>query len=184
MSQTTSSRLISLGLFLAACFGCLASGGPVAAAPAGGKHTTPMQLPPVAPVPVPVPEPTPEPMAQAEACYELGTAARRFPRTPTVLCVAHASDAAYRLTLRQGLSAGQPAPSAGSPPTTLATFEYTLLERVRCIDCNKDVFGFAADDEVTSKLKIRFDGMTDPKTKIESGRVWMGATQFFYRKMK
>lgn len=112
--------------------------------------------------------------ATAEGCYELAAAAGKFSQIPTTLCAAPVQGIEYRLTLRHGPLGSQ---------RVVAQFDYVLLERARCKDCNKDVYGSASDDQVTALLKIKFNGLIDGKTGVERGRVTIGTSQFFYRKM-
>lgn len=124
----------------------------------------PQPLAPPPPVTVAAPAP-PRPV-----CFQLSRDGKAWSRTPEQLCVVAAADNKYKITLQTGLK-----------PVEIAAFTLDLKKRVRCADCNMDVFGVASGASAFHALEIKFDGKRDLKTMIESGTVAIGKTTFHYR---
>ncbi|HEY3355761.1 MAG TPA: hypothetical protein VGQ83_21090 [Polyangia bacterium] len=110
-----------------------------------------------------------------EYCFQLSLDGKAWSRTPELLCVAPATGQEHVITLRTGLKRDE-----------VARFNFALLSRARCIDCNRDVFGPAGPaNSVFNTLKIVFDGKRDAnKPSNESGTVSIGKTTLFYRTAK
>lgn len=109
-----------------------------------------------------------------EICYSLSRDGVAWSRTPETLCVAEgrADLDPYTIELRTGL-----------PPRTetVATFRYALLARARCMDCNHDVFGVLnPSNSIFNDLSIEFNGKIDMSTGVETGKLKIGGTEFFY----
>jgi hypothetical protein len=102
------------------------------------------------------------PAFASERCFELS---RRpaFDRLAGVLCVD--DDALPRATVTL------------KSTDTVATLKLELTERVRCLDCNRDVFAPASRD--FDFLAVRFDGKRSDG--LESGTVSIGRERLFYR---
>jgi hypothetical protein len=63
----------------------------------------------------------------------------------------------------------------------VARFSLRLLERVKCIDCNRDLFGIDnPSNSIFNELQVRFDGNRDLASGRELGTVAVGSTTFFY----
>lgn len=112
-----------------------------------------------------------------EKCYQITADKKgRYARTPELLCLTQGpGKSKYVLTLKTGV-----------PPTQkIVIFNFDLLERARCSDCNKDTFGVAAPANSSfNSLKIRFDGERDLKKGTEKGVLHIGTTDFRYRSMR
>ena len=115
-------------------------------------------------------------LAQGKRCYQLSTDGQLWSRTPELLCVVDAANAQENavVTLTTGLM-----------PKTIATFNLNLLERVRCLDCNRDVYGVAnPSNSIFNQLKISFDGQrpfVNGAQQRETGTLQVGDTTFYYR---
>lgn len=139
---------------------------------------------PTAPTPPPAPPPTgagqakimqPPPAPTTPACYELTAPGKAWSRTPELLCV-DGKDKAATITLKTGMPPN---------PTEVAVFHLDLTGRVRCIDCNKDVYSLAnPSNSVFNALQISFDGKRDVKAGTETGTLSIGKTKFKYRLVK
>jgi hypothetical protein len=117
----------------------------------------------------------PMPPLSAPACFELSPDGKAWSRTPELLCVG-SGDKNVAITLKTGM-----------PPNIaeVAVFHLDLTARVRCIDCNKDVFSLSnPTNSVFNALKISFDGKRDVKAGTETGAVSIGKTKFRYRAVK
>ena len=69
---------------------------------------------------------------------------------------------------------------------TVATFDLELLQRVRSLNENKDVYGLSnPSNSIFNTLKVVFDGvrpeMTAGGSRQEDGKVFVGKNKFFYR---
>lgn len=99
-----------------------------------------------------------------ERCFEL-SADERFAGQTTSLCVLEGPLPRATITLSER-------------GTTVARFELELWSRVRCSDCNRDVFG-PPSPSALDLLQVRFDGTA--ARGVESGTVTIGAKRFSYR---
>ncbi|MDD2772680.1 MAG: hypothetical protein PHP45_03180 [Elusimicrobiales bacterium] len=119
----------------------------------------------------------PPPPQYPTACYQLSANEGSFSRTPEMLCVTMgmgetAKDAEITLAINE----------VGNLKK-IGIFHLDLLSRVRCFDCNKDVYGVSnPSNSVFNKLKIEFDGKKDLSKGDEEGTVKIGETMFHYRK--
>jgi len=119
----------------------------------------------------------PPPPQYPTACYQLSADEGSFSRTPELLCVTMgmgetAKDAEITLVINE----------VGNRKT-VGMFRLDLLQRARCIDCNKDVYGVSdPSNSVFNKLKIEFDGKKDFALAEEKGMVKIGENLFHYRK--
>lgn len=115
----------------------------------------------------------PVPPPAAPTCFELSKDGKLWSRTPEMLCVG-SGDKAVEIKLTTGMPT----------PTTVATFTLDLKTRVKCIDCNKDVFALTnPENSVFNQLSITFNGKRNAKNPgTESGTVTIGKTKFYYRK--
>lgn len=95
-------------------------------------------------------------------CYDV-TAARHGAHPGSELCVEESHGDA-KLSFRSG--GGE------------AVFHLRLLNRVRCIDCNKDTFGTTSPDGL-GLLSVRFDGRREGG--LEQGVVQVGSQSLHYR---
>jgi hypothetical protein len=113
-----------------------------------------------------------------QTCYELSKDGKTWSKTPEVLCVELGPQSASgqlpaTLTLRSGLPMAQ---------VELARMTYSLLERAKCLSCNRDLFGVAnPSNSIINELKVKFDGKLDSKTRLESGTVMIGKNRLAYR---
>ncbi|CAN5737612.1 hypothetical protein BH11MYX3_BH11MYX3_16480 [soil metagenome] len=115
----------------------------------------------------PPPPPPPQPI-----CYELSSDGKAWSKTPEVMCVA-LTDKTATITLESGMPPN---------PTRVAVFQLDLKRRVRCLDCNKDVFALSnPSNSVFNALQISFDGTRDVTRGSEQGSVSIGKTRFRYR---
>lgn len=122
-----------------------------------------------APVVVAPPQPSP---AQ---CFELSKDGKAWSKTPELLCV---GDGDKNVEIK--LTTGMP-----PTPTEVAVFHLDLKARVRCADCNKDVFALTnPENSIFNQLQISFTGKRDLKAGTETGTLTIGKTKFFYRKAK
>ena len=114
----------------------------------------------------------------AEKCYSISIKKDSFSRTPELLCVdeSGAADRMAVITLKSGMPFGE-------QQQVIATFNLSLTERVRCMDCNEDVFAVASPSNSSfNALAVKFHGSRDRLTGMnESGTVSLGSTVFFYR---
>lgn len=107
-----------------------------------------------------------------ETCYYVSLQQDLWSKTPQMLCrVTDNQSQNYTFTLKTGMPRSQ---------ETLATFNYKLLQRARCIDCNEDVFG--VEDGPFSALSIKFHGKRDWQAAKEEGTVSIGSTVFYYHR--
>lgn len=114
------------------------------------------------------------PPPSAGACFELSPNGKLWSKTPERLCVG-AGDKNVEIKLETGM------PTA----TQVAVFHFDLTKRVRCIDCNKDVFALSnPSNSVFNALKISFNGKRDLKAGTETGTLSIGKNRFHYRKVK
>ena len=165
--MTRSLRLTSLALATATAA--------LVAGTALGAPTAPTPPPTTPPGPADAKIMQPPPAPTAPACYELSADGKAWSRTPELLCV-DGKDKAATITLKTGMPPN---------PTEVAVFHLDLTARVRCIDCNKDVYGLAnPSNSVFNALSIRFDGKRDLKAGTETGAVSIGKTKFRYRLVK
>lgn len=111
-----------------------------------------------------------------EVCYQITANKDFWSRTPEMLCVmGDVQDDKYTITLKTGLSMYE---------QVFATFNVNLLQRIRCADCNKDLFGLAnPSNSAFNELSIRFDGTRNLTARSEQGLVFVGANKFFYRSL-
>jgi hypothetical protein len=109
-----------------------------------------------------------------DTCVDVSADGKAWSKTPEMLCVSNVKDADYTLALRTGMPGSQ---------VEVMTLHLNLVSRVRCIDCNKDVFGIAnPSNSIANALQVKFDGKRDAKTLAETGIVHIGATKLFYRR--
>ena len=112
---------------------------------------------------------------QSERCYELSASPTMWSRTPELLCIKDKQNGPATIQLKTGMR-GQ----------VVGQFSFSLLQRVRSITENQDVYGIEnPSNSVFNKLQIRFDG-THPLVggdarAPERGKLWIGATEFSYR---
>jgi|GEM_PF-814794 len=114
----------------------------------------------------------------ATDCYQLSADEGSFSRTPEMLCVTlgeTTKDAEITLVINE----------VGNRKT-VGMFRLDLLQRARCIDCNKDLYGVSnPSNSVFNKLKIEFDGKKDRNVLAgqfeEKGKVKIGENLFYYR---
>jgi len=99
-----------------------------------------------------------------ERCFELA-ADERFAGQTTSMCIVEAAMPRATVTLSER-------------GATVARFELELYSRVRCPDCNRDVFGPPSPSGLDI-LQVRFDGTSSRG--VESGSVTIGAKRFAYR---
>ena len=117
------------------------------------------------------PTQAPAPTAR-ETCYRISRQEDFWAKTPELLCTQSQGNQEYILTMRTGLTGDR----------EVALFFLHLLERAKCIDCNRDVFGLANPSNSTfNELQIRFHGERDLANGRESGTVSVGRTSFFYQ---
>jgi len=117
----------------------------------------------------------PPPPSMGPRCFELSTDGKAWSKTPETLCVAE-GDKNVAITLKSGMP---------PTPTEVAVFHLDLKNRVRCADCNKDVFALTnPSNSVFNALQISFDGKRDLKAGTETGAVTIGKTKFRYRLAK
>jgi hypothetical protein len=110
-----------------------------------------------------------------EKCFQLSFSPDLWSRSPEVMCISDAQDNTHTITLKK-LEIFQ--------ETTVATFKLQLLMRAKSLDVNMDDFGIASpSNSLFNELKISFDGQRDITTGKESGKVAIGANEFFYRSM-
>lgn len=108
-----------------------------------------------------------------DTCFEVSADGKAWSKTPELLCVANVKDADYTLSLKTGLPGAQ---------QEVLTLHLNLLNRVRCVDCNKDVFGIAnPTNSIANAFQVKFDGTRVGRAMAESGTVTIGATKLFYR---
>lgn len=124
--------------------------------------------------PKPTAPPPPLTTPAAPTCFQLSPDGQMWSKTPERLCIASGFK-----NVEIKLQTGMPT------PTDVAVFRFDLKTRVKCADCNKDVFALTnPENSVFNALAITFDGKRDLKTGAESGTVTVGATKFFYRRAK
>lgn len=112
-----------------------------------------------------------------ETCYQVSSRENSWSRTPEMLCLSFsAATDQYLITLKTGLPMNE---------EVFATFRMGLLKRLRCMDCNKDIFGIASSSNSSfSGLTIEFDGTRDIATMKEEGSVTIGNMKLNYRSME
>jgi hypothetical protein len=114
----------------------------------------------------------PPPPPSKPICYELSSDGKAWSKTPEVMCVALTGRTAT-ITLESGMP---------PDPTQVAVFKLDLKSRVRCLDCNKDVFALSnPSSSVFNALQISFDGRRDVTRGSEQGTVSIGKNRFRYR---
>ena len=126
-----------------------------------------------APTPPPAGSPGPPPSeaeGSADNCYHLAAQRDAWSRTPELLCVSAGEGERYRLSVKTGI-----------PLREVARFDLPLLERARCIDCNKDRFGVPETGSAIGQLTVQFDGKRDTRAGREWGTVQLGSTRLYYR---
>jgi hypothetical protein len=105
-------------------------------------------------------------------CFELSSNGKTWSRTPERLCVG-SGDKNVEIKLQTGMPT----------PVTVAVFHLDLKTRVKCVDCNKDVFALTnPENSVFNALALSFNGKRDVKAGTETGTLTIGKTKFFYRK--
>src|SRR5262245_50113434 len=67
-------------------------------------------------------------LADGKRCYELSADGKSWSKTAETLCVTDEADKRVTVTLAVGMPT----------PSEVAVFHLDLLQRVRCMDCNKD----------------------------------------------
>ncbi len=98
---------------------------------------------------------------------------KTWSKTPERMCIVLV-DKAATITLTTGMP-----PS----PTQVAVFHLELTSRMRCADCNQDVFSVGnPTNSVFNTLQIRFAGKRDVGAGTEHGTVTIGATKLHYRR--
>jgi hypothetical protein len=109
-----------------------------------------------------------------EQCFDISTVKDSWSRGSETLCVdGNLPSDLFTITLKTGTYLHE---------ATIATFNLSLLSRVRCFGCNKDVFGVAVpSNSAFNSLEIKFDGTVDQTTAKESGTVTIGLNSFYYR---
>jgi hypothetical protein len=109
--------------------------------------------------------------AAADTCYQLSRDGLSFSRTPEVLCVKDGSrENTAEITLETGLFSRN----------VVTTFNFDLLQRARCIDCNQDVYGISnPSNSLFNDFQIRFYG--NGAGEEEAGTVSIGTTRYNYR---
>ena len=108
----------------------------------------------------------------SEVCYELSTDGSTWSRSPSLMCIEAQGD---RFTIEL-------ATQNILERATFATFHVDLLERVRCPDCNQDLYGTAnPSNSLFQALQIRFDGEVNMQTWDQQGTVSIGDQTFYYR---
>jgi hypothetical protein len=108
-----------------------------------------------------------------ESCYQLSTDGKAWSKTPELLCVSNIKGADYTLTVKSGLA---------GMAQELVTMRLSLVNRVKCLDCNQDVFGVASpSNSVANALAVKFNGKRDIKTTAETGTVTIGNAKLHYR---
>lgn len=114
--------------------------------------------------------------ASVETCYQVSANEGVWSRTPESICVVANVDPQVNqaeITLKSGLPFSQ---------EIVANFNYALLSAIRCLDCNQNVYGMASSSNSAFRgLTISFNGKRDVKTGKESGVIYIGNTQLFYR---
>lgn len=107
----------------------------------------------------------------ADTCFQLSKDGTSWGRSVETICLDNKSPTTITLNTSNGIR-----------PVQVATFKLDLIARVRCIDCNQDIFAIAnPSNSVLNKLSIKFDGQRDINTGKESGTVSVGDNVFFYR---
>ena len=113
------------------------------------------------------------PPPPSPACFELSVDSKAWSKTPERMCIVLA-DKAATITLTTGMPAN---------PTQVAVFHMDLTSRMRCADCNQDVFSVSnPTNSVFNTLRIRFAGKRDVQAGTEHGTVTIGATKLHYRR--
>lgn len=109
--------------------------------------------------------------AAAETCYQLSRDGLSFSRTPEVMCIKNgAYENTARITLETGLMSRR----------VVAVYEFDLLQRARCLDCNQDVYGVSNPaNSLFNDMQIRFYG--NGAGESEAGTVNIGTTRYHYR---
>ncbi len=112
-----------------------------------------------------------------ETCYQVSSRENSWSRTPELLCLSlNTVTDQYLITLKTGLPMNE---------EIFATFRMDLLMRMRCMDCNKDIFGIASSSNSSfSGLTIEFNGTRDIATMKEEGSVTIGSMKLNYRSME
>lgn len=113
----------------------------------------------------------------SEKCYSISTDKDAYSRTPELLCVDESGgDNLAVITLKSGMP-------FGGQQQVIATFNLNLVERVRCMDCNEDVFAVANPSNSSfNALAVKFHGVRDRMNGMkEIGTVSVGSTVFYYR---
>lgn len=110
----------------------------------------------------------------AEECFQLSHSKDTWSKTPETMCISNKADSNdYTVTLKSGLLFNE---------VVVATFNLNLIERVKCLDCNQDLYGILnPSNSVFNSLSIQFDGQRDIFTMKEEGTVSVGANKFYYR---
>lgn len=116
-------------------------------------------------------------------CYDLSRDGKAWSKTPETLCVTEETLVTTNgLTATITLKTGMPEINE----KTVAVFNYGLLSRARCFDCNEDVFGVLnPENSLFNTLQISFEGKREFKAGyngcVESGTLKIGETQFYYK---
>lgn len=114
--------------------------------------------------------------AEDENCYQISSSAGLWSKMPELLCIeeVNVETKEYQITLKTG---------SLFDPQPVAVFNYNLLLRAKCPECNEDVYGIAIPSNSSfNTLQIAFDGEIDLANGTESGTVKIGETLFYYRK--
>lgn len=110
----------------------------------------------------------------SETCYVVSLNRETESRTPERLCITtDYANKTYTVNLKTGFPELK----------TVASFQYDLLKRARCRDCNEDVYGIKNPSNSSfNALAVEFHGKVSPDFR-EVGTVKIGATEFFYRSL-
>ncbi len=119
-----------------------------------------------------------------ESCYQVTSVKNSWSRTPELLCVNETAKEnefknEYKIILKSGMSSNQ---------SIIASFNLSLTNRARCLDCNQDVYSVANPENSSfNSLSIKFNGYRKfnedgaMEKSVESGVVSIGANKFYYR---
>ena len=110
-------------------------------------------------------------------CYRVANEGSAFSKTPELLCIRSFDEInVYEITLESGLLEFN--------RHTIAAFQFNLLSRSRCLNCNEDVFGIANPENSTfNSLQIKFSGTKLNGTSEETGTIEIGGTTLSYKSL-
>jgi hypothetical protein len=118
--------------------------------------------------------------AFAEKCYQVTAKKNLWSRSPELLCVNESQNSSQAtITLKI---------SNISETKVIASYNLDLYQRVRCMECNQDIFKVTNPENTSFAdiTTIKFDGALEiiNDAAVETGTVKIGSKKLYYRSMQ